>query len=90
MNQTTRLTKTQVDAFQNEGYLILEEPLFPEEQFQALSAKFDGDVRLQPKWENQLRLYPARGSDKAGNNLADPTRAYPELAEGNRTGRKVH
>jgi len=49
-----------------------------------------GHVRLQPEWESQLRLYPARGTDKAGNNLADPTRAYPELTEANRTGKKVH
>ena len=47
-------------------------------------------VRLQPDWESQLLLYPARGVDKAGNNLADPKRAYPELLEANQTGRKVH
>lgn len=47
-------------------------------------------VRLLPQWENQLRLYPARGKDKAGNNLADPSLTYPELLEANQNGRKVH
>jgi len=47
-------------------------------------------VRLQPQWEDQLRLYPARGTDKVGNSLADPAKAYPELDEACRTGRKVH
>jgi hypothetical protein len=38
-----------------------------------------GHVRLNPAWESSLRFYPARGRDRAGNNLADPARAYPEL-----------
>jgi hypothetical protein len=46
-------------------------------------------VRLAPKWENQILLYPARGHDKAGNNLADPAKTYPHLLEAAR-GRGVH
>jgi hypothetical protein len=46
-------------------------------------------VRLAPKWENQILLYPARGHDKAGNNLADPSKTYPHLLEAAR-GRGVH
>jgi chlorinating enzyme len=38
-------------------------------------------VRLSPQWENQILLYSARGQDKAGNNLADPTKTYPHLLE---------
>lgn len=46
-------------------------------------------VRLDARWENQILLYPARGHDKAGNNLADPAKTYPHLLEGTR-GRGVH
>jgi ectoine hydroxylase-related dioxygenase (phytanoyl-CoA dioxygenase family) len=46
-------------------------------------------VRLASKWENQILLYPARGRDKAGNNLADPGKTYPHLLEAAR-GRGVH
>lgn len=47
-------------------------------------------VRLQPEWEDRIRLYPARGRDLAGNNLADPSKVYPELYEAQFSGRKVH
>jgi len=46
-------------------------------------------VRLMPEWEEALRLYPARGQDKAGNKLADPSKAYPELDPA-QSGSKVH
>lgn len=38
-----------------------------------------GHVRLNPAGESSIRLYPARGQDRAGNRLADPTRTYPDL-----------
>ena len=48
-----------------------------------------GHVRLNPEWEQVIRLYPARGQDRAGNTLNDPERAYPEL-HGAVWKRKVH
>lgn len=39
-----------------------------------------GRVRLNPEMEQYIGLYSARGKDTAGNNLLDPSRAYPELA----------
>ena len=46
-------------------------------------------VRINPEWTSCQGFYPARGSDKAGNILLDPSRTYPDLAEGART-RRVH
>jgi len=47
------------------------------------------DVRLSPEWESCQGFYPARGRDKAGNTLLDPTRTYPQLAEETRI-KRVH
>lgn len=49
-----------------------------------------GHVRLAEESENRIRFYPARGRDLAGNNLADPTKTYPDLYTAQQTGRKIH
>lgn len=48
-----------------------------------------GHVRLNEEFEKSIGLYPARGQDRAGNRLLDPTQTYPDLA-GVAARRKIH
>lgn len=47
-----------------------------------------GDVKLSPDYEDVIGFYPARGEDRAGNKLLDPTKKYPELF--GQTRKRVH
>ena len=47
-------------------------------------------TRLDPKFEDRIRLYLARGRDFGVNNFADPEKTYPELYESNSKMYKIH
>lgn len=47
-SSTLRLSPAQVADYRREGYLVYEEPVFPQEKFDALKAHFDSELSLLP------------------------------------------
>lgn len=45
---TLRLTPSQVAEYRREGFLVYEEPIFPQKKFDALKAHFDEELALLP------------------------------------------
>ena len=61
-----RLSETQIRIYQEQGFLIVEEPLFSPDKFAAFKDRFEWHLKL---WEN-LSGHPVEGIDRA--NFVDP------------------
>lgn len=67
-NASARLTPEQIKQYRSEGYLIVDEPIFPQQRFDSLAAHFE---QLLADWQSDPRMRSPEHMDTP--HFLDPT-----------------